>query len=88
MDRVKWFRDRADHDRFREEVQTLEAEFDRTIISHQRMAEVWCQLAGEGSGPGSAAYAHKKAEMYHGLANQCAQASVACRKSAGRIIEG
>ena len=88
MDRVKWFRDRADRDRCREEVQILEAEFDRTIISHQRMAEVWCQLAGEASGPGSTAYAHKKAKMYHGLANQCAQASVACRKSAGRIIEG
>ena len=88
MDRVKWFRDRADRDRFHEEVQILEAEFDRTIISYQCMAEVWCQLVGEASRPGSAAYAHKKAEMYHGLANQCAQASVACRKSAGRIIEG
>ena len=85
---MKWFWDRADHDRFCEEVQTLEAEFDRTIISHQRMAEVWCQLAGEASGPGSTAYAHKKAKMYHGLANQCAQACVACRKSTGRIIEG
>jgi hypothetical protein len=76
VDHVKWFRDCADHDHFCEEVQILEAEFDRTIVSHQRMAEVWCQLVGEASRPGSTANAHKKAEMYHGLANQCAQAAL------------
>lgn len=74
VDRVKWFRDRADRDRFREEVQILEAEFERTIVSHARMADVWAQLAGTASGPGATAYAHKKAYMYRCLSTECSEA--------------
>ena len=72
-------------DHFHEEVQILEAEFERTIILHQHMAEVWFQLAGEASRPGSSAYAHKKAEMYRGLADKCQKACEAACKSPHRL---
>jgi hypothetical protein len=70
---VKWFRERAERDRFQEEVQILEAEFERTITSHGRMAEVWSELASRcsESKPGAAAYAHKKVGMYHQLQCDC-----------------
>ena len=71
MDHVKWFWDRADCDRFREEVEILEAEFERTITSFSRMSDVWSQLTNSVTGPGSAAYAHRKAVMYHGLEEEC-----------------
>jgi DNA-binding GntR family transcriptional regulator len=80
VDRVKWFRDRADRDRFREEVQILDAEFKRTIISFSRMSHVWNELAIKASSPGSAAYARKKAIMYRGLEEDCAQAYAAVLK--------
>jgi hypothetical protein len=64
VDRVKWFRDRVDRDRFREEAQILDAEFKWTIISFSRMSEVWTELAIKAASPGSAAYAHRKATMY------------------------
>lgn len=86
VDRVKWFRDRADRDRFREEVEILEAEFERTVLSHTRMADVWTQLADASSGPGAEAYAHKKACMYRGLANECSEAYDIARKKAGRAL--
>jgi hypothetical protein len=88
VDRVKWFRDRADRDRFREEVQILQAEFERTVVSHKRMAEVWTQLADTVSCPGAVAYAHKKAEMYDGLAQECSKAYEVARKEAGSVNTG
>ena len=86
VDRVKWFRDRADRDRVREEVEILEAEFERTVLSHTRMADVWTQLAGAASGPGAAAYAHKKTCMYRGLAKECSEAYGIALKKAGRPL--
>jgi hypothetical protein len=83
VDRVKWFRDRADQDCFREEAQILDAEFKRTIISFSRMSEVWTELAIKAASPGSAAYAHRKATMYRGLEEECAQAYTAVLKRAG-----
>jgi hypothetical protein len=80
VDRVKWFRERADRDRFREEVQILEAEFERAIISFRRMSDVWTQLTSKVATPGSAAYAHRKAIMYRGLEEDCVQAYTAVRK--------
>ena len=74
MDQVKWFCDRADQDRFHEEVEILEAEFQRTVIYFGRMSEVWLQMATDAMGPSSAAYAHRKAAMYKGLEEECKQA--------------
>lgn len=71
VDRVKWFRDRAERDRLREEIDILNAEFDRTEKSHTRMAEVWTQLANSSSCPGASAYAQRTAHMYSKLARDC-----------------
>jgi hypothetical protein len=48
----------------------------RTIVSHKHMTEVWTQLA------------HKKAEMYDGLAQECSKAYEVARKAAGSINAG
>ena len=82
---MKWFWDHADRDRFREEVEILEAEFERTIISHRRMAEVWTELAGRCSKPAAAAYAHKKVSMYDKLQNDCKLAYAVARKKAATL---
>lgn len=74
MDRVKWFRERANRDRYREEVEILEADFERTIFSHFRMAEVWTAMAENCiKEPGAAAYARKKAVMYQNLSNEASK---------------
>jgi hypothetical protein len=84
VDQVKWFRDRADRDRFREEVQILDAEFKRTIVSFSRMSQVWIELSDKAVDPGNAAYACKKAAMYRGLEEECEQAYAAvCLKTTG-----
>ena len=71
MDRVKWFRERANRDRVQEETEILEADFERTVISHSRMANVWTQMADQCTQqPGAAAYARKKAVMYRNLSNE------------------
>lgn len=85
MDRVKWFRDQAERDRFQEEVEILEAEFERTIKSHGRMAEVWTELAGHCSNLGAAAYAHKKVAMYSQLQNDCKSAYAIALEQAAKI---
>lgn len=71
MNRVKWFRDRAERDHLRDEVDICHAEFDRTVISHERMSDVWRQLGSTESCPGAVAYARKKAGMYIDLAETC-----------------
>ena len=87
MDQVKWFRDRADRDRFCEEVEILEAEFQRTVISFGRMSEVWLQMATDATGPSSAAYAHRKAAMYQGLEEECKQAYANTRRIASHLSD-
>jgi hypothetical protein len=87
VDQVKWFHDRADQDRFREEVKILEAEFERTIASFNQMSDIWTELASGATGPGSAAYAQRKAIMYQGLAEECKQVYSVVRKRAGRTLE-
>ena len=71
VDCVKWFRDCTERDHLREEVQICHAEFDCTVVSHQRMSEVWTQLGLEAACPGAGAYARKKAGMYADLRDTC-----------------
>jgi hypothetical protein len=74
VDRVKWFRERANRDRYREETEILEADFERTVLSHSRMAEVWTTMADRCTdNPGAAAYARKKVVMYRNLSNEAAK---------------
>lgn len=86
MDRIKWHREHADCSRFREEVETLEAEFERTIISFNRMAITWSSLSDKERSrghPGAAAYAARKIVMYRGLADNCQKTYTAARLKAG-----
>jgi len=72
VDRVKWFRDRAERDRWKEEIEILEEEFVRTEKSHTTMMETWSALAEHRRGqPGWPAYANKQSEMYRELARDC-----------------
>ena len=71
VDHVKWFRERASRDRHHEEMETVEADFERTIISHTRMAVVWTKMANRCTeDPGGAAYARKKVVMYTNFSNE------------------
>ena len=72
VDRVQWFRDRAQMQRWEEEVEILEEEFRRTIRSFDRMAEVWTQLANTpNTAMGYAPYAFRHAQGYHDMAEDC-----------------
>ena len=89
VDRVKWFRDRADRDRLKEEVRVLDAEFQRTLQSRTLMSQTWMKLALKNTvQPGAAAYAHKQSSMYNALADECAKlyqeakATVTCANAA------
>jgi len=63
----------------------LKPRFERTIVSHARMADVWAQLAGgTASGPGATAYAHKKAYMYRCLSTECSEALMILQKKRSR----
>jgi hypothetical protein len=74
VDRVKWFSKQASQDHRREEVEILIAEFERTIVSHSQMADVWRKLAINcGMRCGAAAYAWKKHVMYTDLAKHCVE---------------
>jgi hypothetical protein len=85
VDRVKWFRERANRDRHREEVEILEADFERTALSHSRMAEVWDQLAESCIEKlGASAYAKKKVGMYTGLAIECSKKSADAKRIADK----
>jgi hypothetical protein len=49
------------------------AEFERTILSHSQMADVWCKLALKcGNSHGAGAYGWKKRVMYSNLSKSCA----------------
>jgi hypothetical protein len=73
VERVKWFRDRANRDRFKEEKEILEAEFRRTIENRARLADAWSELATRHASerPGAAAYASQQSSMYSMLGEDC-----------------
>jgi hypothetical protein len=68
--RVKWFRAREDSKRWKEEMELLDAEWERTIRSCERMAEAWRAVADHSAsrfGSGAKAYALRQAVMYEGM---------------------
>lgn len=87
MDWVKWFCEWAERDRFQEEVEIFEAEFERTIASHSHMAQVWMELADRCTHPGAAAYARKKVWMYHRLQADCESVYKAAKEKARYTVE-
>ncbi|KAJ7438439.1 hypothetical protein B0H11DRAFT_1752754, partial [Mycena galericulata] len=84
VDRVKWFRDRADRDRAVEQKELVEIEFGRTITSFVKNAAAWKKIQlGSSAASGHAAYARLKDLMYTQLALDC----VAVHASVERHLE-
>jgi hypothetical protein len=81
---VKWFRDRADRDRFKEEKEMVEAEYERTIETRSVLADTWSQLAERHASerPGAAAYASQQSSMYTALGKDCQVQYERARKKA------
>ncbi|KAJ7123013.1 hypothetical protein C8R44DRAFT_876203 [Mycena epipterygia] len=71
LDHVKWFHLRALLDRSKEEHETLDEEFSRTIDSFHKSANIWRCLAKQGKAAGRNVYAEKQADMYSELASRC-----------------
>jgi hypothetical protein len=89
VDRVKWFRERANRDRWREETEILEAEFERTFMSHSRMSAVWHELATRCADQhGAVAYAIRKAHMYESLAAECSKIHKLAKETAEKADHG
>ncbi|KAH8813613.1 hypothetical protein DL96DRAFT_525303 [Flagelloscypha sp. PMI_526] len=65
--RVQWFRDRAELQRWKEEIEILEAEFPRTARAHEEMAIYWINVAENTLHKGGQVYAYKKARMFEEL---------------------
>lgn len=67
MHRVKWTRDHADLDRFREEVEILEEECKRAVCWHRKTASNWTKMASNalvnGRNAGVVAYAHRQSHV-------------------------
>ncbi|THU78280.1 hypothetical protein K435DRAFT_583506, partial [Dendrothele bispora CBS 962.96] len=59
---VRWFRCRAELERWQEEVEILGEEFRRSIHGFEKMAAVWAEVAetSENLSPGHVAYARKQ----------------------------
>ncbi|KAJ7723265.1 hypothetical protein B0H16DRAFT_1737330 [Mycena metata] len=77
IDRVKWFRDRANLQRAKEQAELVDVEFDRTITAFEKSASAWKILHSECMpGLGEASYAHNKYLMYIMLAQHCSAAKV------------
>ncbi|KAJ7826570.1 hypothetical protein B0H14DRAFT_2595735 [Mycena olivaceomarginata] len=77
MDRVQWFRERALMKRANEEVEILEAEFERSSRWFLKNSENWTKMAERErradyvDNQGWRAYAHKQAIIYADLAREC-----------------
>lgn len=66
-ERVKFFRDEAEMERWREQVEIKHAEFARVIRAFRKSNEIWMAIANSRSSsptPGHIAYARKVAMRY------------------------
>lgn len=70
VDRVRWFRARADMHRWQEDVELIEAEFRRTIRSFENLASIWDKLAGKDKREGYRAYGYRQSSMYTRMAKE------------------
>jgi hypothetical protein len=72
VDRVQWFRDKAQMEHWEDELEITEEEFRRTIRAYATMSEMWTSLADHpGPVKGFAAYAFKQADMYREMSDDC-----------------
>ena len=69
-------------------METVEADFERTIISHTRLAEVWTKMANRCTeDPGGTAYARKKVVMYTNFSNEAQKMYSNARANADKLID-
>ncbi|EPS93355.1 hypothetical protein FOMPIDRAFT_1090982, partial [Fomitopsis schrenkii] len=81
VDRVQWFRARAEVDRINEEVNKLHAEFKRTHQGFKSMASAWEALLTRADlSHGARAYVCKKVVMYNALGDKCTDVFAKMRK--------
>ncbi|KAH9932518.1 uncharacterized protein B0H18DRAFT_860635, partial [Fomitopsis serialis] len=81
VDRVQWFRARAEKDRANEEVNKLHAEFKRTILGFKNMSNAWQAVSTKPElSEGARVYARKKADMFSKLSLQCANQFASTRR--------
>ncbi|KAH9928328.1 uncharacterized protein B0H18DRAFT_857014, partial [Fomitopsis serialis] len=81
VDRVQWFRARAEMERANEEVNKLHAEFKRTILGFKNMSNAWESVSTKATlSEGARVYARKKADMFSKLSLQCASTFASTRK--------
>jgi hypothetical protein len=75
VEQLQWFCDCADHDRWLEEKETLEMEFEQTEVTHSKMANCWLELSKSMvvDRPGTASYASETSNMHLALAQDCAE---------------
>jgi hypothetical protein len=70
---VQFFRLRAAYDRYKEEQEILEAEYERTRTWFTKTADNWSSITDNsiGHSDGWVAFAKERSAMYCALANQC-----------------
>ena len=73
--RVRWFRAKAELDRWNEEVCILEAEFARTARTFEFLSNAWAQsVKGPiGDKRGYSAFASERSDMYARMARNCSE---------------
>ena len=69
VDRVRWFRAKAEAERYKEEIEILEEEIRRTFTSFSRLRTVWEALAHGPHKSGYSSYAYKIAASWGKLAD-------------------
>jgi hypothetical protein len=76
VNRVRWFRAKADVERWEEEERILRKEFEFTYHTFKFLSEAWIKTITTRSdaAPGYVAYAHERAEMFEKMANDCSAA--------------
>ncbi|KAH9836458.1 uncharacterized protein C8Q71DRAFT_707931, partial [Rhodofomes roseus] len=81
VDRVQWFRAKAEMTRANEEVNKLHAEFKRTILGFKNMSNAWEAVSTQQMlSRGAQAYARKKADIFSKMSLQCANAFASTRR--------
>ncbi|TFY63889.1 hypothetical protein EVJ58_g2973, partial [Rhodofomes roseus] len=80
VDRVQWFRAKAEMTRANEEVNKLHAEFKRTILGFKNMSKAWEAVSAKDLSRGAQVYARKKADMFSKMSLQCANAFASTRR--------
>ncbi|KAH9929425.1 uncharacterized protein B0H18DRAFT_832381, partial [Fomitopsis serialis] len=84
VERVQWFRARAEKARVNEEINKLHAEFKRTTLGFRNMSAAWEAVSlKDGMSPGARAYAKRKTAMFKQMSTNSAAAFAATRRDPG-----